>query len=313
MKRAGTGSPSESGAAVYVVEVEGMDVYDPVSNAPYPSDRTRIATWLVDTDYDGRTCCICQAFFRDKAKWDKSVRALGNAGDVERAPSRPGADSAASLGGHAEEAGTEDFGSLFRGLAGSGTVSFKVLVIAEDPTNNGYILTPLAKALVSDAGRPAAAVKLVTNPRVRGHDQAVQAIRHELADRYAMQDLWLFFPDADRAKPDAMRRLEEDLAGRGITLFCCIAQPEVEIFACVPFREDIIETWDSVRAHRRMKEEISQPLLGKHGAREQAGGGRKSMIRESLQNLPLVFQLCPETKALRDRIAAHLRERGSAG
>ena len=192
-------------------------------------------------------------------------------------------------------------------------MSFRVLVIPEDPTNNGYILKPLTKALVADAGKPAAVVKVVDNPRLRGYGGAVHAIRHELADRYAMQDLWLFFPDADLAKPDAMRRLEKDLAGRQITLFCCIANPEVEIFACVPFREDMSESWDSVRAHPRMKEEIFQPLLDRHGAREQAGGGRKSMIRKSLQHLPLLFQLCPETRALRDRIAAHLRELGSAG
>ena len=67
----------------YVVEVEGMDVYDPVSNALYPSDRTRIAAWFVDTDYDGRTFCICQAFFPDKTKWDKLARALGKAGAVD--------------------------------------------------------------------------------------------------------------------------------------------------------------------------------------------------------------------------------------
>ncbi len=89
-------------------------------------------------------------------------------------------------------------------------MSFRVLVIPEDPTNNGYILKPLTKALVADAGKPAAVVKVVDNPRLRGYGGAVHAIRHELADRYAMQDLWLFFPDADRAKPDAMRRLEED-------------------------------------------------------------------------------------------------------
>ena len=68
-------------------------------------------------------------------------------------------------------------------------MSFKVLVIAEDPTNDRYILAPLAKALVADAGKPAAVVKPVDNPRLRGYGQAVQAIRHELADRYAMQDL----------------------------------------------------------------------------------------------------------------------------
>ncbi len=67
----------------YVVEVEGMDVYDPVSNALYPSDRTRIAAWFLDTDYDGRTFCICQAFFPDRKKWDKLARALDNAGAVD--------------------------------------------------------------------------------------------------------------------------------------------------------------------------------------------------------------------------------------
>ena len=69
----------------YDVKVEGMDVYDPVSNALYPSDKTRIAAWFLDTDYDGRTFCICQAFFPDKAKWDKLARALGNAGAVDPA------------------------------------------------------------------------------------------------------------------------------------------------------------------------------------------------------------------------------------
>ena len=64
----------------FVVEVEGMDVYDPVSNALHPSDRTRIAAWFLDTDYDGRTFCICQAFFPDKTKWDKLAKVLGNQG-----------------------------------------------------------------------------------------------------------------------------------------------------------------------------------------------------------------------------------------
>ena len=69
----------------YVVAVEGMDVYDPVSNALYPTDQARIAAWFLDTDYDGRTFCICQAFFPDRSKWDKLARALGNQGTVEPA------------------------------------------------------------------------------------------------------------------------------------------------------------------------------------------------------------------------------------
>src|ERR1039457_1943372 len=60
--------------------VEGMDAYDPVSNTLFPTDKERIAAWFLDTDYDGRTFCICQAFFPDKSKWDKLAKALS---DVE--------------------------------------------------------------------------------------------------------------------------------------------------------------------------------------------------------------------------------------
>ena len=67
----------------YVVEVEGMDVYDPAANEILPTDRERIAAWFVDTDYDGRTFCICQAFFPDKGQWKKLAKALGGAGLVD--------------------------------------------------------------------------------------------------------------------------------------------------------------------------------------------------------------------------------------
>lgn len=67
----------------FAVEVEGMDVYDPVSNTLYPTDKTRIAAWFLDSDYDGRTFCICQAFFPDKTKWAKLAKALGDSGVVE--------------------------------------------------------------------------------------------------------------------------------------------------------------------------------------------------------------------------------------
>ena len=60
-----------------------MDVYDPVSNTLFPTDKERIAAWFLDTDYDGRTFCICQAFFPDKGKWAKLARALGEADVIE--------------------------------------------------------------------------------------------------------------------------------------------------------------------------------------------------------------------------------------
>lgn len=174
-------------------------------------------------------------------------------------------------------------------------MSFRVLVIPEDPTLNGYILKPLTKAIVAAAGKPAAKVTVLTNPRLRGYDQAVRAIRTNLAERYRHMDLWLFFPDADKAKDDTTRSLEEKRAVQGTGLLCCPAQPEVEIYACAAFRNDIPERWEDVRAH-------------KHGDPRRAGGGRDRMVEATLQNLPLLFQLCPELQDLRDRIAERLQE-----
>ena len=188
-------------------------------------------------------------------------------------------------------------------------MSFKVLVIPEDPTWNGYILKPLAKRLLADAGRPAARVELLANPRLKGYAHARRAIREELSDSYQFFDLWLFFPDADRAGADAMRRLEADLRSKDIPLLCCPAQPEVEIYACVGFQDDLPGGWKDARTHPRMKEEVFEPLLQTHGDPRQVGGGRGMMITRSLQNLQRLFQLCPETRDLRDRIAALLQAR----
>ena len=76
--------PVRSADGEYTVEMEGMDVYDPVNHEVHATNRDRVAAWFVDTDYDGRTFCICQAFFPDRSKWKPLARALGGLGLVER-------------------------------------------------------------------------------------------------------------------------------------------------------------------------------------------------------------------------------------
>ena len=187
-------------------------------------------------------------------------------------------------------------------------MSFRVLVVPEDPQQNGFILKPLTQAIMRDAGKSDAKVKLLTKPRLRGYDQAVKALRSELSEAYGHVDLWLFFPDADRAVSKAMQDLETHVATKGITLLCCAARPELEIYACAAFRDEMPGTWEQSRAHPRMKEEIFEPLLRKHGDPRRPDKGRDRMIRQSLENLPLLFQLCPELQRLRNRIATHLQK-----
>jgi len=186
-------------------------------------------------------------------------------------------------------------------------MSFRVLVIPEDPTHNGYLLKPVVEAVLADAGRPRARVTVLNNPRLEGYDHALRAIRDELPDRYGFWDLWVFIPDADRASVEAMANLEKELGEKGISLICSPAQPEVEIYACAAFRKEISLSWDDVRSHAAMKEEIFESLLEHHGDSRRAGAGRDLMVAASLANLPLLYQLCPELNVLRDRITNLLK------
>ena len=68
----------------YIVVMEGVDVYNPVDNMVTSEGGDRVAAWFIDSDYDGRTFCITQAFFPDKKAWSKIARALNGVIDAER-------------------------------------------------------------------------------------------------------------------------------------------------------------------------------------------------------------------------------------
>lgn len=66
------------------VTMEGVDIYNPVENTIVPTRADKVAAWFLDTDYDGRTFCITQAFFPDRNAWEKLARALKGYFDEER-------------------------------------------------------------------------------------------------------------------------------------------------------------------------------------------------------------------------------------
>ncbi len=72
------------GDGMYTVEMEGVDVYDPVNNTVVDTGAAKVAAWFVDGDYDGRTFCITQAFFPDRGAWEKLSKALAGVVDPER-------------------------------------------------------------------------------------------------------------------------------------------------------------------------------------------------------------------------------------
>ena len=77
----------------YVVRMEGVDIYNPVDNTVTPSRADKVAAWFLDSDYDGRTFCISQAFFPDKSAWSKLSKALGGVVDPDAFEKLTGTDS----------------------------------------------------------------------------------------------------------------------------------------------------------------------------------------------------------------------------
>jgi adenine-specific DNA-methyltransferase len=63
--------------ATYIVELRGVDIYDPLTGEVHSERGENVAAWFLDTDYDGKTFKIAQAFF------PRRPRRLG------KAPARP--------------------------------------------------------------------------------------------------------------------------------------------------------------------------------------------------------------------------------
>ena len=67
----------------FAVEMEGVDIYDPVNNDIRSENAKGVAAWFLDGDYDGRTFCASQAFFPNSDAWKALSRALKGVVDAE--------------------------------------------------------------------------------------------------------------------------------------------------------------------------------------------------------------------------------------
>jgi adenine-specific DNA-methyltransferase len=107
------------GDGMYTVEMEGVDVYDPVNNTIVDTGAAKVAAWFVDGDYDGRTFCITQAFFPDHSAWDNLSKALAGVVDPERFELLSGTVSCRSRGKAQKRRGESDRSARQRGDGGA--------------------------------------------------------------------------------------------------------------------------------------------------------------------------------------------------
>ena len=183
-------------------------------------------------------------------------------------------------------------------------MSFKVKVIPEDPTNNGYMLKPLVTGIMGACGKPNARVDVLTSPRAQGYNHVKQLIKDEILDAYAHYDLLLFLPDADgRDREDEFRALEQLAGQKNVRLLCCAAVQEVEAWLLAGHVEKLGRPWSEVRGDVSVKENFFQGFLAHHGDPRRAGGGRDLLMKETLNNYGGLVQRCPELGELQQRIS----------
>jgi adenine-specific DNA-methyltransferase len=63
-----------------MVEIKGLDIYDPIKDEVKPRNLHDIAYWMVDEDYDGSNFVVKQVFFcgGEKSEFDKWKKGLDN-------------------------------------------------------------------------------------------------------------------------------------------------------------------------------------------------------------------------------------------
>ena len=186
-------------------------------------------------------------------------------------------------------------------------MSFSALVIPEDATNNGYILGPLVEKMLANCGKPKARITILDDPRVMGYEHAKKLLRNQIFEQYRrFTDLFLFLPDAD-GKADSrkaeLRALEDDANRQGALLLCCAAEQESEVWLLAGHRHHLVrQRWQEIRADSSVKENVFEPFLLAHGDPKAPGGGRESLMKQTLTGYGALLQLCPELAELERRI-----------
>lgn len=71
-----TGSNNDAGAALYQVELRGLDIFNPATMEQEAIEGQNLPAWMLDSDYDGMCFYATQVFFPKTAAWDNLQKSL---------------------------------------------------------------------------------------------------------------------------------------------------------------------------------------------------------------------------------------------
>ncbi|GAB4194800.1 MAG: hypothetical protein OHK0022_11090 [Roseiflexaceae bacterium] len=191
-----------------------------------------------------------------------------------------------------------------------------VLIIAEDPTQDYFILEPLVAAMLAELGKPRAKVRVCRDPVYRGINTVLKPESLEaIIRRYPMIDVFLLCVDRDG---DENRRTQLDVREqscaallqqrRDVIFLAENAWQEVEVWALAGCTDLPGEwRWRDLRAERDPKEAYFEPYVAQKGLTATPGAGRMILGRQAASRYGRVRQLCPEDiGALEERLRERL-------
>jgi hypothetical protein len=182
-------------------------------------------------------------------------------------------------------------------------MSFKVLIVPEDPIYNGFILKPLGERLMREVGKNSAKVEVLTNPKLSGYNHAKDQLE-EICERYKHFNLILFLPDRDglTGRDSSLEHLTGKLQKKNYPFVAMAAKEEVETWLLAGHKNKLSKNWGEIRDDRDIKENVFEPFLDQYGD-DGPGAGRERLMKETLRNFTGLMQSCPELESLKDKIS----------
>ncbi len=188
-----------------------------------------------------------------------------------------------------------------------------VLIIPEDFRKDQYILKPIVEAMLTEAGKPRANVRVCLDPLLGGIGRALdwEEIK-QILDRYSMVQMFLLLVDRDgvegrRSSLDSIEARARERLPNSRVLLGENAWQEIEVWVLAGHQLPGEWKWADIRAEVNPKETYFEPFAAKRGVKDQPGGGRKTLAQEAAANYRRVRQLCPEDiQALEGRVRAHV-------
>ncbi len=193
-----------------------------------------------------------------------------------------------------------------------------VLVIAEDPRLDQFLLKPIVQAMMDELKQPRARVQMCTEPLFRGVDEILAWPNiSAILDRYnRFYDLYVLCVDRDGqvGRRERLNRIEELAAGSmnaDQAFFAENAWQEVEVWALAGHDLPTGWRWQDIRQEVNSKEVYFAPFVTQRGVSQKPDEARKVLGAEAARRYGRIRQLCPEdVRNLETRIRRWLEGEG---